>query len=60
MRGRFTYEHEGHNSGFYNSKRIHWPGSASGVTIGRGYDMRKRTRDAVINDLIAVGISRHH
>lgn len=38
------------------SLHTHWPGAASGVTIGPGYDMGNRTADEVSNDLQAVGV----
>lgn len=57
-RGQFTYDSEGHDSGPWNSRVLHWPEGASGVTIGRGYDMKHRTRAQVTRDLIDVGINR--
>ena len=56
--GLFTYESEGNDSGRWNSRVLHWPESASGVTIGRGYDLKERRREAVVQDLIGVGVSR--
>ena len=38
------------------SNHTHWPGGASGVTIGPGYDMRDRTPQEIENDLTAVGV----
>ena len=40
-----------------HSRVPHWPGGASGVTVGRGYDMRHRTETQVKADLIAAGVS---
>ncbi len=57
-RGQITFDAEGNdipNSPFY-SRRLHWPGGASGVTLGRGYDIRHRTQSAVRQDLIAAGV----
>jgi Ca2+-binding RTX toxin-like protein len=56
-RGQFTFDLEGAEGGRYHSRRVHWPGTAaSGVTIGRGYDMGGRTRAEVEADLIAAGV----
>jgi hypothetical protein len=42
----------------YFSRVIHWPtGSASGVTIGPGYDMGKRSAQSIINDLTRAGVA---
>lgn len=58
-RGLLTFEAEGNDaaSSPWYSRRLHWPKGASGVTIGRGYDMRHRTAAAVKADLIAAGVS---
>lgn len=63
--GLLTFRAEGNNllnSHFY-SRKLHWPGIAShcskyrsGVTIGRGYDMKHRSPNRVIRDLISSGI----
>jgi len=39
------------------SERLHWPRGASGVTLGAGYDMKARSKDAVTADLIMIGIN---
>jgi hypothetical protein len=38
----------------YFSRKVHWPGGASGITIGRGYDLGQRPNPQ--SDLSAVGI----
>jgi GH24 family phage-related lysozyme (muramidase) len=38
------------------SKHTHWPGGASGVTLGPGYDMRERAEANVSRDLAAIGV----
>ncbi|EXU75765.1 hypothetical protein ABW286_11220 [Erwinia papayae] len=63
--GLLTFRAEGNNirgSKFY-SRKIHFPenmktcsGTLSGVTIGRGYDMGKRSESQVISDLLFSGI----
>lgn len=39
------------------SNRLHWPGGASGVTLGPGYDMKSRLEDEVKNDMLQLGLS---
>jgi hypothetical protein len=65
--GLLTYSAEGNNipSSMYYSRKIHWPGNiagcssaASGVTIGRGYDLGSRSRSDVLFKLMAAGIPR--
>jgi hypothetical protein len=57
-RGQVTFDAEGNDipNSPYFSRRLHWPGGASGVTLGRGYDMRHRTSNSVLSDLIASGV----
>ncbi len=40
------------------SERLHWPGGASGVTLGAGYDMKTRSKQQVLADLLVIGIDR--
>jgi len=39
------------------SRRLHWPGDNSGVTIGSGYDMKARSSDAIKRDMLSIGLS---
>lgn len=57
--GQITFDSEGNDSAGsrYFSRVIHWPGGASGVTIGRGYDLGHRSKDEVIGHLTAAGVS---
>lgn len=57
-RGQLTFEAEGNDNPAspYFSRRLHWPGGASGVTLGRGYDMRYRTEASICADLTAAGL----
>jgi hypothetical protein len=57
-RGLVTFESEGVESpgSQFHSRVLHWPGGASGVTIGRGYDMKMKSRAKVEGDLIAAGV----
>ena len=57
--GQVTFNAEGNdipkNRNF--SRHIHWPGNAaSGVTLGRGYDLGSRSKATVYNDLIRAGV----
>lgn len=55
--GQLTFDAEGLEArGAYFSREAHWPGGASGVTIGRGYDMKHRSAETVISDLTAAGV----
>ncbi|MBD0845596.1 calcium-binding protein [Pectobacterium versatile] len=57
--GQITFDGEGNdvpNSPFF-SRVVHWPGNPeSGVTLGRGYDMGKRTKGEVYSDMLRIGI----
>lgn len=57
--GQITFDGEGDdvpNSPFF-SRVVHWPGNPkSGVTLGRGYDMGKRTKGEIYSDMLRVGI----
>ncbi|RRO09296.1 calcium-binding protein [Pectobacterium aquaticum] len=57
--GQITFDGEGDdipNSLFF-SRVIHWPGNPeSGVTLGRGYDMGKRTKGEIYSDMLRIGI----
>ena len=54
---RFIFERE--VGPFRNiTARLHWPGGASGVTLGPGYDMKERSTTSVSTDLQAIGIAQ--
>ena len=57
-RGLVTFESEGVESpgSPFHSRVLHVPGGASGVTIGRGYDMAKKSRAKVEADLVSAGV----
>ncbi len=57
-RGLLTWYAEGNNipDSPYFSRIPHQPTNASGVTIGRGYDMKERNRDEVVGHLSGAGI----
>lgn len=63
--GLLTFRAEGDNypGSRYYSRKIHWPGNsagcardASGVTIGRGFDLGNRTKAEAYSILIMAGI----
>ncbi|WP_042858409.1 pesticin C-terminus-like muramidase [Dickeya sp. NCPPB 3274] len=63
--GLFTFNAEGDDipNSLYFSRKIHWPGNpsickdiASGVTIGRGFDLGQRTQTESYYHLMSAGI----
>lgn len=61
--GRLTFEAEGQECPEkekkchrYHSRKPHVPDNNSGVTIGRGYDLKRRTPDKIRRDLINAGL----
>ena len=54
-----TYDAEGNDDpdSIWYSRRPHVPSSSSGVTIGRGYDMRDKTKSQIERDLKEAGIN---
>lgn len=55
--GRLTFESEGQEGGPFHSRRLHVPSSSSGLTIGRGYDMKLRSKSEIRDDLIKAGLA---
>jgi len=57
--GQLTFDAEGlEKPGRYFSRCLHVPGPWSGATIGRGYDMRERSRNEIVADLTAAGVAK--
>ena len=54
--GRLTFDAEGQEGGPFHSRHFHVPSSSSGLTIGRGYDMKLRSKSQVRDDLVAAGL----
>lgn len=54
--GQVTWESEGAEGGKFHSRKPYVPSGASGLTIGRGYDLKHRNAGQVTNDLIAAGV----
>lgn len=55
--GRLTFDAEGMEGGRFHSRHFHVPSSGSGLTIGRGYDMRMRKQPDIREDLLAAGVA---
>ena len=55
-RGQLTFDAEGTEGGPYHSRKPHVPTNTSGLTIGRGYDMKERSSAEVAHDLTHAGI----
>ena len=56
VRGGVTFDSEGNEGGKYHSRKLHVPGSTSGLTIGRGYDMGAKTAAQITTDLTTAGV----
>lgn len=56
--GRLTFNAEGQEKpgSIYHSRHLHVPGPTSGLTIGRGFDMKNRTSAQIRADLVAAGV----
>ncbi|CAD2223944.1 conserved hypothetical protein [Pseudoalteromonas sp. 3J6] len=54
--GILTWDAEGTEGGVYHSRCFHVPTNRSGLTIGRGYDMREKTSSKISGQLIQSGI----
>jgi GH24 family phage-related lysozyme (muramidase) len=50
----FIYVHEAWKG---VSNKLHWPGGASGVTLGPGYDMKERSAAEIEKDMLSIGVS---
>ena len=57
-KGTVTWDSEGTEGGRFHSRRLHVPSDESGLTLGRGYDMKSRTASGVLIDLIRAGLAR--
>lgn len=55
-RGLLTFEAEGTEGGTYHSRKLHVPDERSGLTLGRGYDMRHRTSRQIHQELMQAGM----
>lgn len=57
-RGVLTFDAEGQEGGPYHSRKLHVPSDSSGLTIGRGYDMKERSAAQILRDLVAAGVPK--
>eukprot|EP00794_Sanderia_malayensis_P007222 gene7222-8030_t len=59
-KGQITFDSEGNNkkTSKYFSRKPHVPSRWSGVTLGRGYDMKHKSQKQVIKDLTKAGVSK--
>ncbi|WP_432460055.1 MULTISPECIES: hypothetical protein [unclassified Agarivorans] len=55
-KGLLTWVAEGHEGGLFHSRLLHVPSSNSGLTIGRGYDMKDKSSSLVASQLMKAGI----
>lgn len=56
--GQLTFDVEGMETpGRYFSRKLHVPTANSGITIGRGYDMKERSSSAIFEDMTASGVA---
>ncbi|BEU02943.1 hypothetical protein OAG1_17430 [Agarivorans sp. OAG1] len=56
MQGRVTWDAEGTEGGRFHSRILHVPSISSGLTLGRGYDMKHKTAAGILADLTKAGI----
>lgn len=54
--GNLTFEAEGTEGGLFHSRKLHVPPGASGLTLGRGYDMKSKSEAKIIADLVRSGV----
>ena len=54
--GLVTWDSEGTEGGRFHSRTLSVPSDSSGLTIGRGYDMKERSAAAIAADLSAAGV----
>ena len=52
--GTVTFNSEGAEGGFYHSRILHVPTETSGLTLGRGYDMKEKSSAKIVTDLTKV------
>jgi hypothetical protein len=55
--GEVTWESEGAEGGVYHSRCFTVPSTASGLTIGRGYDMKEKTQKKISEDMTSIGLT---
>ena len=58
--GQLTFDAEGNDNpnSRYFSRKLHVPTAWSGITVGRGYDIKYKRKNTVLRDLLSVGIEK--
>ena len=56
--GKVTFEAEGAEGGPFHSRVLHVPSPSSGLTIGRGYDMKHKNKIKVRSGLRLAGLAQ--
>jgi hypothetical protein len=56
-RGQLTFDAEGTEGGTFHSRKPHVPTESSGLTIGRGYDLKLRSADEVVRHMKQAGLT---
>lgn len=55
-KGGLTWDAEGQEGGRYHSRILHVPSASSGLTVGRGYDLRERSRVGAQQHFVRAGL----
>lgn len=56
QKGKLTFETEGTEGGRFHSRILVVPSATSGLTIGRGYDMKEKSSPKILHDMTRVGL----
>lgn len=56
-KGLLTWNAEGNEGGPFHSRKLHVPSASSGLTIGRGYDCRRKPARQITSDLVGCGLA---
>ena len=54
--GVVTFDSEGTEGGRYHSRILHVPSENSGLTLGRGYDMKEKATAKIIAEMMEAGV----
>jgi hypothetical protein len=57
VEGKLTFDAEGTEGGHFHSRKLHVPSANSGLTIGRGYDMKRKRKAKIVADLTDAGVT---
>ena len=56
-KGQLTFDAEGTEGGAFHSRKASVPSKSSGLTIGRGYDMKEKTAKKIEADMKGAGVA---